>query len=437
MLKRGGEGQELTKGVPSQMSLLGELLNVLGRRSTCTGLEQTPAIHQRDDGEHLGACPHLQDRKEVRQVITKDVAGDRYGLLPLHDPLTGETGRIHRGHDPEVQSLRIMVLQVEVYLFQELCVVCPLLVQPENTGRTRRPCPGHGELHPVLDGEVLDLTHTEDIALFHIQPKERPSGCGYHPNHSVPRTEERLVVGAVLLRLLGHEADVWNGTHRGGVKRPVLLAELYGGLIDTSIAVVGDHELGIVKLSVPAPHPARIPYRRWHGCVYDNVAWNVQICYTLVGVDHGKLRPLLVDGLNIRLYLRPLHVRQGADLGIEVAQSVVRGNAQLRKKFSVLFEYVAEENGDHVAEDYRVGHLHHGGLQVHGEEDPLRPGILDLLLYERPQGQSAHLRDVYYLTVDQRRPLLQDLDLPIRVNELDPAIPCGGLVDGGGDLVGE
>jgi len=74
--KRGGEGEELAEAVPAEEVFLGELLDVLRRGAAGAGFEEAAAVHERDDGEHLGAGADLEDREEVGEVVAEDVAGD-------------------------------------------------------------------------------------------------------------------------------------------------------------------------------------------------------------------------------------------------------------------------------------------------------------------------------------------------------------------------
>src|SRR5699024_6143877 len=75
VLQRGAERGELTEGVPAQVVLLEELLDVLRRGATGTGLEEPAAGEQRDDREHLRARAELEDGEEVGQVVAQHVAG--------------------------------------------------------------------------------------------------------------------------------------------------------------------------------------------------------------------------------------------------------------------------------------------------------------------------------------------------------------------------
>ncbi len=64
---------------------------------------------------------------------------------------------------------------------------------------------------------------------------------------------------------------------------------------------------------------------------------------------------------------------------------------------------VADHRANRVAEDDRVGDLHHRRLQVHGEEHALRLGVGDLLGEERVERRAAHDGGVEHLAGEHRR----------------------------------
>ena len=92
MLEGDAEREELSEGVPTKVVFLFELLHVLRSRTTRTGFEQTAAVHQRDDGEHLRRGAQLKNREEVGQVVTQDVTGNRDGVLACLGTLKRELG---------------------------------------------------------------------------------------------------------------------------------------------------------------------------------------------------------------------------------------------------------------------------------------------------------------------------------------------------------
>mmetsp|Transcript_2139 Transcript_2139/g.5830 ORF Transcript_2139/g.5830 Transcript_2139/m.5830 type:complete len:224 (+) Transcript_2139:536-1207(+) len=61
VLESRNEGHELTKGVPPQIVLLDELLDVLWSGPTGASLEKAATVHQRHDAKHLRGGSNLKD----------------------------------------------------------------------------------------------------------------------------------------------------------------------------------------------------------------------------------------------------------------------------------------------------------------------------------------------------------------------------------------
>ena len=85
LLEGRGEGEELAEGVPAEVVFLGKLLDMFRGRAASTGFEESTAVHQRDDGEHLGAGADLEDGKKVGVIVAEDIAGDGDGIETLDD----------------------------------------------------------------------------------------------------------------------------------------------------------------------------------------------------------------------------------------------------------------------------------------------------------------------------------------------------------------
>ncbi len=204
------------------------------------------------------------------------------------------------------------------------------------------------------------------------------------------RRFEGLVVRAVLFRRLRHQAHVRDRSHRSRIEGAVRFAKLDDLAIDRRIAGVGNHALDVLELAVRIPHLAAVADDRRHGGVDDHVARDVEVGDTLVGIHHRHRRPLPVDGLDVRLNGLPLLVGQGLDLGVDVAEPVIRIHTELLEGLPVLFEHVLVIDGHGMAENLRIRDLHHGGLHVEREENALLLGVLDLFLDELTQGRDAH-----------------------------------------------
>ena len=158
-----GQGEELAEGVPAEVVFLGELLDVLRSGTTGTGFKESAAVHEGNDGEHLGRGADFEDREEVGVVIAQDVAGDGNGVLALDNALQREGAGLGGRKDAEVEAGGVVVLQVGLDLGDDLGVVGAVLVEPEDGGIAGRAGAFDGQLHPVLDGGVLGLAGAPDV----------------------------------------------------------------------------------------------------------------------------------------------------------------------------------------------------------------------------------------------------------------------------------
>ena len=265
---------------------------MLGRRAAGARLEEAAARHQRDDGEHLGARAELKDGKEVGEVVAKDVARDRDGVVTLADPLEAQLGRSGRSEDGELQTGRVILAQVGRDLLDELGIVRTGRIEPEDRRRAGGAGPRHSELHPVTDRGILHLAGAPDVARLHRMLHEHRTGCIDDANRTGSSDLEGLVVRAILLRLLRHQAHVGHAAHRAGVERAVGAAEVDDLLVDAGVGAVGNHSLGILRLASSIPHLARLAEHRRHGGVDDHIARHMEVGDALVGVHHRDRRPV-------------------------------------------------------------------------------------------------------------------------------------------------
>jgi hypothetical protein len=320
----------------------------------------------------------------------------------------------------ELHPLRVVILQILVDLQDDLRIVGPVLVQPENGGGAGRLHPFYGELHPIPDREIFRLAHPEDVPLFHLLLQQGGTGIVDGADRPVPRSLEGLVVGAVLLRLLRHESHVRDAPDGRGIERAVLPAILDDGPIRRRVTPVGNHRVRIVRFSVGTPHFPRVADDDRHRRVDDDVVRCMQVRDPLVRVDHREGRPILVYGLDIRLDFRPFRLGQFPDLHVQVAQAKVRIHTRLFQCRGMLFENILVEDGDGVAEHDRIGDLHHGRFQVQRQQHAALFRILDLLFVEFPQGADIHHRRIDHFAFLQVQLLLQDGRFPVIGHELDP-----------------
>ena len=111
----------------------------------------------------------------------------------------------------------------------------------------------------------------------------------------------------------------------------------------------------------------------------------MEIRNALVAVDHRNRGAVVVARLDVGLDRGALGGGERGDLGNEVAETVVDIDADLGQERAVLLKHGLEERLDRVAEDDRVGDLHHRGLEMHGEQHALRLGACQFALEERDE----------------------------------------------------
>ena len=61
-----------------------------------------------------------------------------------------------------------MSRQIAIDLLDQLRVVGPVFVQPEDRGRPGGFCAIDGQFDPILDRRILDLAHPPDIPFLHL-----------------------------------------------------------------------------------------------------------------------------------------------------------------------------------------------------------------------------------------------------------------------------
>ena len=145
--------------------------------------------------------------------------------------------------------------------------------------------------------------------------------------------------------------------------------------------------------SVRVPHLPRAADRRRHGGVDDDVARHVQVGDAAARVDLRERRAGRVRRRDRLLDLRPLVLRAASARSRQhAAEALVGVGADRREVVGVPLEDVREVGPHDVAEDDRVGDLHHRGLEVHREQDALLLGLRDLRGEEGLQRGAAHAR---------------------------------------------
>ena len=299
-------------------------------------------------------------------------------------------------------------MQVHLDLGDQLGLVRAVAVEPEHHRHAGVARAVDGQLDPVADRGVLDLAHAPDVARLDVLAHQHLAGAEVGDvGNAVLGNLEGLVVRAIFLGLLGHQADVGYGTHGLRVEGAMPLAEVDHLLIDAGEGRLGHHGLDVLEAAVGAPHLAAVADHRRHGGVDDDVVGRMEVGDALGRVDHGQLGAVLVAGMQVALDLVLLALRQGGDLVVEIDHAVVDVDAEFVEQLAVLLERFLVEDLDAVAEHDRVRDLHHGGLDVQREHDAGLARVLDLLLVEGQQRLLAHVHAVDHLAIQQRDLFLQ------------------------------
>ena len=150
---------------------------------------------------------------------------------------------------------------------------------------------------------------------------------------------------------------------------------------------------------------------RGHRGVDDDVARHVQVGDALVGVDHRERAGRRRGRRRCRPRSRPLVVGQRGERRRGRRRGRCwRSTPAAASVVAVLGEDVGEEGLDRVAEDDRVGDLHHRGLEVEREQHALGLGVGDLLGEERVERGDAHERGVDDLAGEDREAVLEHGD---------------------------
>ena len=137
VLEGNAEREEFTEGVPAEVVFLFKLPDVFRRGTTGTGLEEATAVHEWNDGEHLGRGAEFEDREEICQVVTQHVTGHGDGVLTCLGTLECDLCRFDRCKDAEVETAGVVIFEVCLYLGDELGIVRTLVVEPKD-GRCAR-----------------------------------------------------------------------------------------------------------------------------------------------------------------------------------------------------------------------------------------------------------------------------------------------------------
>ncbi len=153
-----------------------------------------------------------------------------------------------------------------------------------------------------------------------------------HAHHAGGRDLEGLVVAAVLLGRLGHQADVGHRAHRGRVEGAVRAAVVDDDLVDAGVATVRDHRERVVPPRRRGPH--MWPEVRIIAGIDASTITSLGTCRLVMPLSESTIAmagPSAQAGLDRRLDRGALvagSVRDGLEDGTE---AVVRGRRRRRR----------------------------------------------------------------------------------------------------------
>ena len=132
----------------------------------------------------------------------------------------------------------------------------------------------------------------------------------YYPNLSLGSDFESLVMGAILFRFLGHQADIWNRSHCCRIESTMLPTKIDGGQIDPGVAAIRNNREGILCFTISIPHLTGSANHGRHRGINNDITGHMKIGYSLVGIDHGQRGSVFISRLDVGFNLGFLFSRQ-------------------------------------------------------------------------------------------------------------------------------
>ena len=144
----------------------------------------------------------------------------------------------------------------------------------------------------------------------------------------------------------------------------MLLAIFDNLLIHGRIGSVRYHRNRILKFIVDVPHFTAIPHYIGHRSVDNNVIGNVQVRNSVSGVDHRQFGTIFIHRRDVGFDLSFLIRIQLVEFIQNIRKTVIDIDDNPLERLGVLFEGFFVEHGNTMAEDDRIGYLHHRCLQM-------------------------------------------------------------------------
>ena len=119
-----------------------------------------------------------------------------------------------------------------------------------------------------------------------------------------------------------------------------------------------------MQLVVGTPRAAAIADDHGHGGINNHITRHMQMGDTSAGVHHSQLWAGAINFPNISLDFLTFGLREGLNLGVEFSHSIVGVHPKLSQHGRMFGQHVLVVNRHTMAENNRIGHAHHGRLQV-------------------------------------------------------------------------
>ena len=266
--------------------------------------------------------------------------------------------------DADIEAGGVVVLEIFFDLGDKFGVVSALRIEPENSRSAARAGAADSEFHPIADRGILGLAGTPYVPSFNLMLEKDLSFRVGDAHRSGGGDFEGLVVRSVFLSGLGHEPYIRNGAHGFRIEGAIFAAEINDGLIDGGVATIGNDGERLLGLTLGVPHFSAFADHGRHRGVHDDIARDMEVGDAFVRVHHREWRACGEGGLEIRFNGHFFRVGKFLNFRHQIAKAVVEVDAEFGEHISVLLEEVTQIHFDGMAEENRVGYLHHGRLEV-------------------------------------------------------------------------
>ncbi len=193
-----------------------------------------------------------------------------------------------------------MIFQVSLNFLDQFVFVWTVRVKPEDCRHARVTCTSYCKFHPVTDWSIFHLTHTPDVAFFHIL-RHQHFACFKvgDVRNTCFRNFECLVVWTVFFSFLRHQTNVWHGTHSAWVEVTVPLTEIDHFLVDTCECRFRHDGFSIILFTISTPHFTTSTDHCRHRRIYDDVVRWMEVGDAFSRVNHCKCRAVFLASMQV------------------------------------------------------------------------------------------------------------------------------------------